>query len=266
MSALNRCVPRADHYCMWIGTVIGRNNYRPFFKFASLLFGFVFIMLIYLAVYTRSNIERGLDNNFIVLYILTGFWSIMIFALVASHVYYLKSNMTTIDDLAIKRMMRAKRSNKNDEGQSVEGRRFINVDRGDYRLVVQCSAGDKFFNFGFKKNWINVMVYDSCTFFGDEKYYSTGAFILSFMIALIPGIEIFLSRDLGTDEVSFSPGFLDYIDDKIAKRRCFLPLYNTNAAVRARPAEGLPGDIQEPPITQSGNLPPIPSNSSASSK
>lgn len=49
-SELGHCIPRFDHYCMWIGTVIGRDNYRLFVQFAAYFSTLLLIMWVSICV------------------------------------------------------------------------------------------------------------------------------------------------------------------------------------------------------------------------
>ncbi|EGV63218.1 zf-DHHC-domain-containing protein [Yamadazyma tenuis ATCC 10573] len=239
MKTVSRCVPRVDHFCIWIGTVIGKNNYRPFIKFMLWFLVYFLIMLVFLVRYTPSNYHRGdpgINNNYIVLYIMCGLWILMLSGLLVSQLYYISKNMTTIDDLNIKkaRMYHRRNPSKEDENHPKteahpdSGTRFVSVDKGDFRLVVQCSVNDLLYNFGPKKNWINVMVYDSSTYFSpDERLYSSGKFVEAILIFIVPLLDLFYTKQITNDSepVSFGPEFLALLESKISRHRCYLPSY-----------------------------------------
>lgn len=224
LSRSNRCVPKADHFCLWVGDSLGQNNYRTFLKYLLWFDSYFITMLCFLAVYTPSNYERGeINHNFIVLYVQCGFWILMILLLIVSNILYLIYNMTTIDDLAEKA---AKRKNRSTKDESISNNVFINVKHEDIRLVIQCSVFDRFYNFGFKRNFINVFLYENTTqLYSDDKY-TTGKFILSWAICFVPFLDIFYRRP--KNDVlypSLSPKFQQHIEEKIKNKRCYLPLY-----------------------------------------
>lgn len=230
MKAMDRCIPKTDHFCIWVGTVIGRDNYRSFFKFMQWYLIYFIVLLVYLAIYTPVN--RGLDNNFIVLYIASGFWIIMILALFISHLYYIMTNITTIDDMNIKRATRYQRWQKSHEGRpptSEPPQRFISVDRGSFRLVMQFSVFDRCYNFGVRKNWINVMLYNNSTYFPDKpEYYSDTKLLESIVVFLVPLVDLAYIKspfNEHRDEVTLCPKFKQYLETKITNHRCYLPLY-----------------------------------------
>ncbi|EHN02863.1 Pfa5p [Saccharomyces cerevisiae x Saccharomyces kudriavzevii VIN7] len=57
-SELGHCVPRFDHYCMWAGTVIGRDNYRLFVQFVAYFSILLLIMWASICVYTKEITQR----------------------------------------------------------------------------------------------------------------------------------------------------------------------------------------------------------------
>lgn len=283
MSGTGTCVPRADHFCLWVGSVIGQNNYIVFMKFMVWYWCYFVVVLVYLGVFGGKNIQRnggsGMNHNYIVLFVVSGFWVVAITALLGSHLFYIGKNITTIDDMAMGRAKRAKarsgasrpgasqdgrgrldkdirgpgdfgRGNK-EQGQDKDGQngskeasssdgagqgqasslgiRFINIKHGNLRLVVQCSVFDHFNNFGPKRNFINVFYYNTSSYFPpDEKYYTTGKFVMSVVLFLVPLVDLFHTASLG-EEVSLSPKFEEYLRGKIERRRCYLPLYGAMA-------------------------------------
>ncbi|CAH6722539.1 palmitoyltransferase Pfa5p [[Candida] jaroonii] len=225
LSRSNRCVPKADHFCLWVGDSLGQNNYRFFLKYLLWFDSYFITILCYLAVYTPSNYQRGeINHNFIVLYVQCGFWILMISLLIGSNILYLMYNMTTIDDLAEKAAKRKNRS-KNSESH-VDNNVFLNVKHENLRLVIQCSVFDRLYNFGFKHNFINVFLYDNTTQLYSEDKYTTQKFILSIAICFIPFLDIFFRRPKNDNFYpALSPKFQQHIEEKINNKRCYLPSY-----------------------------------------
>lgn len=231
---MGKCMPKFDHYCLWVGTAIGQDNYKYFLKFLQIFCGVFVVLLVYLLVYTKLSYDRGLNNNIIVLYILSGFFLMMIGGLLVSHIWYLQYNLTTLDDMNIRharkyrRWERRKKQNKRAFKPAYldDGVRYINVAHDDVRLVIPCSIDDKFYNFGFRKTWINIFLYENSGFFYDDsRYYSLTKFLFSIMVFLIPIIDLFVHKYPPHNEVTLSPSFRALLQEKIHRRRCYLPLY-----------------------------------------
>lgn len=149
-SDLNRCVARMDHYCTFLGTTIGKRNYRLFLQFCFWYLCYFIYIGVSMACFTRSyKIRHGSVNaNTIILYVASLGWIILIFALFSSHIYYIFKNRTSIDDMAAKRNRRAK--SLNDE--------FINISHEEKRYVLRVSSmKDEIWNKGFAKNWVEIM-------------------------------------------------------------------------------------------------------------
>ena len=88
----NYCILKFDHYCIWLGSLLGVSNYIYFFKLAVWLIVMIIIALVFLIVYTKSNRDRGthaIDGNFIAMYVVAGFWFIMAGGLLVSHIWYI---------------------------------------------------------------------------------------------------------------------------------------------------------------------------------
>ncbi|SMN20976.1 similar to Saccharomyces cerevisiae YDR459C PFA5 Palmitoyltransferase with autoacylation activity [Maudiozyma saulgeensis] len=98
------CVPKFDHYCSWLGSVIGQDNYKMFLQFLiyiSITFGIMWISTI--ICYLKNFQERNHDGNLIVIVILAGLGFFFTTGLLGSHIYYIvASNLRSIDIIALK--------------------------------------------------------------------------------------------------------------------------------------------------------------------
>ncbi|KAI5967928.1 PFA5 [Candida margitis] len=256
-------VLKFDHFCLWIGSSIGLTNYLYFMKFCIWFLSFFIIMLVYVSRYTRSSINRGeINHNFILLYIMSGFWIFCISALFISHVVYVCSNMTTLEDISAKqkaRYQRWKDRQRKEEAnggglnclapkqpRKENGKRYVSVKKDDIRLVIEFDVTERPFNMGWKKNWINLVLNGNRTQGRGEEYYTTARFMEAMVVFFVPFAEIpfELHRnrtllDLEKDhkgierkivEFNFysnevSPVFLNMIEDKIERKECYIPSY-----------------------------------------
>lgn len=257
-------VLKFDHFCLWIGSSIGLTNYLFFLKSCIAFLSFFAIMLVYVSRYTRLSINRGeINHNFILLYIMSGFWILCIGALFTSHVLYVFRDMTTLDDITIKQKVRYQRwksRQRNDDGKTggalnclapksprkENGKRYVNVKKDDLRLVVEYDVTECPFNMGWKSNWINLVLNGNMARERSEQYYTTARFIKAIIVLVIPFAEspFELRRRKGyldlensltgierkIAEFNFysndiSPAFRKMIDEKIARKECYIPSY-----------------------------------------
>ncbi|KAH3674305.1 hypothetical protein WICPIJ_009584 [Wickerhamomyces pijperi] len=147
-----KCIGRFDHFCYWIGTVIGKQNYRLFMQFLIwfqlyFVYSIVTTSVFIKDIYRRRN--NSLHPQIIVLYILLAFWLVIVFALFVSHVYYLWINITSIEEIKIKQHRRDK---------TPDPQAFINFKHKGERYVLRYSSlKDHIWNRGLHENWIQVM-------------------------------------------------------------------------------------------------------------
>lgn len=233
-----------DHYCVWIGTVVGRDNYVFFCKFIGWFLSFFLVTLVFLVRYTPSNAHRGLNHNLIPLYVISAFGLLMVGALVAQNIRYISLNMTTLDDITLnqrKRYMRWKhkhqgtRVKRNKMPRVEKGDRYVNVKDSDgIRVVVKYDIEERPFDLGFKCNWINFALNGNRSTPAGRAYTSS-ELVTAFIVFLVPFSELFVRKlfieptDLLErylhDSDRISESFLEKIMEKVVRKDCYLPSY-----------------------------------------
>lgn len=102
-SELGHCVPRFDHYCLWVGTVIGRDNYRLFVQFVTYFSSLLLLMWLSICVYIRDITQRHrghnppLNVNVILTLALALFGWLMNTSMLAATVFYMAQNKTSLE-------------------------------------------------------------------------------------------------------------------------------------------------------------------------
>jgi len=96
-----------DHHCIWIGQCVGARNRKFFLNFiewGTLLCIWLFATLV--AANVEAAFASSLDGEIIAIIVISGFFMIFIGMLLASHVWLITINATTVEHLWMQQLQR----------------------------------------------------------------------------------------------------------------------------------------------------------------
>ncbi|KAK9454420.1 DHHC palmitoyltransferase-domain-containing protein [Dipodascopsis uninucleata] len=146
-SELDRCVLKMDHYCPWVGQIIGLKNYKIFYQFVSscvLLTVFVFVSTLVFLV-DSHRFHQKVNPQYIVIIVITFVFSSFQIPFFIMHSKYIVNNITTIEFL--NRKYRHYLVNLS----------YVDSDGNTRRMIAESDFGDQLWNIGSYKNWTQVM-------------------------------------------------------------------------------------------------------------
>ncbi|KAJ4419307.1 palmitoyltransferase pfa5 [Neurospora sp. IMI 360204] len=103
-SEIDRCVKKMDHYCPWVGGIVGETSFKYFiqFTFYASLCAIVIITACALCTRQRLHTGHGLDGFVIAVLALSGLLGFFTVTMFITSVRYVLLNMTNIDYLKSK--------------------------------------------------------------------------------------------------------------------------------------------------------------------
>ncbi|ORY60634.1 palmitoyltransferase PFA5 [Pseudomassariella vexata] len=98
-SEINRCVTRMDHYCPWVGGMVGENSFKFFTQFTMYTACYCGVVLGAAGSSLQKQIRAGepFDSHFIGVLGLAGFFGLFTLSMTLASWRYISINMTNVD-------------------------------------------------------------------------------------------------------------------------------------------------------------------------
>lgn len=100
------CIERLDHHCPWLGTCVGKRNYKYFITFLWAVFLMVIYSIVFCSIHVSYDLSEDKSNSFtgrqifsIIIVTLTSALGLFVFFLFGYHQYLLCRNETTNENL-----------------------------------------------------------------------------------------------------------------------------------------------------------------------
>ncbi|KAK0612299.1 DHHC palmitoyltransferase-domain-containing protein [Bombardia bombarda] len=98
-SELDRCVKKMDHYCPWVGGVVGETSFKYFVQFTFYAALYYVVVVAAAGLCMRVTLANGepLDGFVIAILAVSAFFAIFAFAMTCTAIRYICVNLTNVD-------------------------------------------------------------------------------------------------------------------------------------------------------------------------
>ncbi|CCF59892.1 hypothetical protein KAFR_0I01110 [Kazachstania africana CBS 2517] len=146
-SVANYCIPRFDHYCIWLGTTIGKDNYKQFVIFlfyCTVSFGIMWISAIvcYLKYGRHYQEQNNFDGNLVTLVILGAMGWFFVAGLLLAHISYMVRNLTSLEVIMLNNNKKFKKKHRKNSEFPTERTVFLSFwdeDRNE-RYIIEVTS------------------------------------------------------------------------------------------------------------------------------
>lgn len=239
LSDLGYCVPKFDHFCIWVGTVIGQENTLAFTRFLQHFAAMCITCIVFAAINFPSDFPHHINLHYVAVMAYGSIALLMVMTLYVSQFRYIYYNMTMFDDLTrnqakrynrwklryhqVKDTNRGKRMRKHMPRKET-GLRYVSVAYNGGRVVVAYKVLENPYDFGWKHNLVARVTGNSND--GDISA-SWGSVVKSLVVLFIPYTEF--PQHFGPPD-TFGPKFTASINHKIENNQFTLPRYLSEKA------------------------------------
>ncbi|RKP30474.1 hypothetical protein METBISCDRAFT_27377 [Metschnikowia bicuspidata] len=262
LSFTGRCVPRYDHYCVWLGAAVGRDNLVPFFNLVRLVAVYSALSVVFSAVALRT-MHRRLTNSpsllllLIVSLIVNSFAVFMLFGLVVTTAFQIATGRTALDAISVREAATQRRWDllqKSGDAACLRSRlgrwfaaalfpppkrfesglRYVNLPHEDSRAVVCYRVGERPYSCGVGQDLVDAFVhFNQTALIEPHKRYSARKLFLAITSVFVPYLDLFSwhrrpltdpqSYDAWSDE--FAAAFLSSAHKSVADGEFLVPAY-----------------------------------------
>ncbi|KAK4172508.1 putative palmitoyltransferase [Triangularia setosa] len=106
-SELERCVKKMDHYCPWVGGVVGETSFKFFVQFTGYTALYCIVVIVATVICLKSKLEsgKGVDGLVIAALAISAFFGLFTFTMTATSIRYAIVNLTNVDYLKSKNIV-----------------------------------------------------------------------------------------------------------------------------------------------------------------
>jgi len=161
-------VRKMDHFCPWVGGVVGENSFKFFIQFVAYTALYCTFILTVLSIYVheaRTTREKKVDAQWIVILGIAGFFGLFTFGMTVNSIRFALTNLSSIEVLGHRSVVKrfaifVPRSGSN--SHNLQPTTYPQQEERDAQAVrvfaiVSIEMGDNPYDLGMAANWKDVM-------------------------------------------------------------------------------------------------------------